>query len=98
NSGSTYRGISRMMGRNMKWSGIVTEYEPNRKWNKDISSEGLTIKESVTYNPVDGGTTFTLMYDLSAGGFLKLLLPVIAGSMRKEARKSLENLQNILEE
>jgi hypothetical protein len=31
------------------------------------------------------------------GGFLKLLLPVMAGSMRKETKKSFGNLKSILE-
>jgi len=97
NVGTTFKGVSRMMGRSMKWTAIATEYESNKKWRKNITCGSLAIEEHVTYNPVEGGTTFTIVYDMKAGGFLKLLSPVMAGSMRKETKKSLGNLKSILE-
>ena len=30
--GSTLRWINHMMGLSMKWTGKVTEYEPNKRW------------------------------------------------------------------
>lgn len=98
NIGATFKGVSRMMGRNMKWTAIATEYESDKKWGKKISSGTLAIEEHITYNPVEGGTVFTIDFDMKAGGFLKLLSPVIANSMRKETKKSLGNLKSILEE
>jgi uncharacterized protein YndB with AHSA1/START domain len=98
NIGATFKGVSRMMGRSMKWTAIATEYESDKKWGKKISSGTLAIEEHITYNPVEGGTVFTIHYDMKAGGFLKLLSPVIANSMRKETKKSLGNLKSILEE
>jgi uncharacterized protein YndB with AHSA1/START domain len=95
--GTTFKGVSRMMGRSMRWTAIATEYESNKKWGKNITSGSLAIEERVTYNPVEGGTTFTILYDMKVGGFLKLLSPVMAGSMRKETKKSLGNLKSILE-
>jgi len=81
----------------MRWSAIATEYESNKKWSKKITSGSLAIEEHMTYNPVEEGTTFTISYDMKVGGFLKLLSPVITGSMRKETKKSLGNLKKILE-
>ena len=97
NVGTTYKGVSRMMGRSMKWTAIVTEYEPDKKWGKGITSGSLAIEEHVTYKPVDGGTIFTMVYGLKASGVLCLFLSLLAGSMRKETRKSFGNLKNILE-
>jgi hypothetical protein len=34
---------------------------------------------------------------MTASGFLKLLSPIIVGSVRRETRKSLNNLKRILE-
>jgi uncharacterized membrane protein len=95
--GATFKGISHMMGRNMKWTAIATEYELNKKWGKNITCGSLAIQEHVTYNPAEGSTIFTIIYDMKAGGFLKLLSPLMAGSMRKETKKSLGNLKSILE-
>ena len=97
NIGTTFKGVSRMMGRSMRWTAIATEYESNKKWGKNITCGSLAIEEHVTYNPVERGTTFTILYDMKVGGFLKLLLPVMAGSMRKETKKSFGNLRSILE-
>jgi len=97
NIGTTFKGVSRMMGRSMRWTAIATEYESNKKWGKNITCGSLAIEEHVTYNPVERGTTFTILYDMKVGGFLKLLSPVMAGSMRKETKKSLGNLKSILE-
>jgi uncharacterized protein YndB with AHSA1/START domain len=97
NIGTTFKGVSRMMGRSMRWTGITTEYESNKKWGKNITCGSLAIEEHVTYNSVEGGTTFTILYDMKVGGFLKLLSPVMAGSMCKETKKSLGNLKSILE-
>jgi len=97
NIGTVFKGVSRMMGRSMKWTAIATEYESNKKLGKKITSGSVAFEEHMTYTPVEGGTTFTILYDMKVGGFLKLLSPVMAGSMRKETRKSLGNLKSILE-
>jgi uncharacterized membrane protein len=97
NVGTTFKGVSRMMGRSMKWTAIATEYESDKKWGKKITSGSLAIEEHITYNPAGGGTIFTIVYDMKAGGFLKLLSPLMAGSMRKETKKSLGNLKSNLE-
>ena len=95
--GATFKGVNRVMGRSMKWTAVATEYESNKKWGKKIASGDVAIEEHMTYSPVEGGTTFTIVYNMKAGGFLKLLLPMMAGSLRKETKKSLGNLKRILE-
>ena len=97
NVGATFKGVSRMMGRSMGWTAIVTEYESNKKLGKKITSGSVAFEEHITYTPVERGTTFTILYDMKVGGFLKLLSPVMAGSMHKETKKSLGNLKSILE-
>jgi len=95
--GTTFKGISRMMGLSMKWTAKTTEYEPNRKWGKNITSGPMTIEEHVTYDSIEGRIKFTIVYDSKVDGFLKLLSPMMVHSMRKETKKSLSNLKSILE-
>ncbi len=95
--GTTFKGISRMMGLSMKWTAKVTEYEPNRKWAKNITCGSMIIEEHVTYDPIEGRIKFTIVYDMKVGGFLKLFSPMIVSSMRKETKKSLNNLKSVLE-
>ena len=95
--GATFKGTSRMMGLSMKWTAKVTEYEPNRKWAKNITCGSMIIEEHVTYDPIEGRIKFTIVYDMKVGGFLKLFSPMVVSSMRKETKKSLSSLKSILE-
>ena len=95
--GTTFKGTTRMMGLSMKWTAKVTENEPNRKWVKSITSGSIIIEEHMIYDPLEGGINFTIVYEMKAGGFLKLFSPMVVSSMRKETKKSLSNLKGILE-
>ena len=95
--GSTFRGTTRLMGLSLKWTAKATAYDPNRKWTKSIISGSIAIGESVTYEPVEASTKFTISYDMNVGGLFRLFSPMVVSSMRKETKKSLINLKGILE-
>lgn len=95
--GTTFRGICRLMGRTMEWTGRATEYEPSSKFRKEITSGSVFIDQYNTYNPTETGMRFTLAYNLKVGGPLMLLSPMLVHSMRKELKQSLNNLKSILE-
>jgi hypothetical protein len=95
--GTTFRGKNRMMGKTLEWTAKLTEYAPNKKWAKVITSGSIVIDDQLIFDPVDGGTRFTMVYDVKVGGFLKLLSSMIVSSMRKQMKLDLINLKNILE-
>ena len=95
--GTTFRGISRMMGLSMKWTSTATECQPPGRFGKTITSPALINMQHNTYNPIEGGTKFTIVYDLKIRGIFKLMSPILVSTMRKELRKSLGNLKGILE-
>ena len=95
--GTTFKGTNYLMGRTMQWTAQATEYEKNRKFGKNITSGSVFIQQHDTFEPTKEGMKFTLAYDMTVNGFLKLLSPMIVSSMRKELRKSLGNLKQILE-
>jgi hypothetical protein len=95
--GTTFKGTNLLMGRTMKWTAHTTEYETNRKFGKNITSGSVFIEQHNTYNPTKDGVKFTIVYDMKVNGLLKLLFPVIVSSIRKELKKSLGNLKQILE-
>jgi len=57
----------------------------------------MIIEEHLTFDPVEGGTKFTLVYDMKVGGFLKLFSPMVVSSTRKQTKESPINLKSILE-
>ena len=95
--GTTFKGTNHLMGRTMQWTAQVTEYMKNRKFGKNITSGSVFIEQHNTYNPSKEGLKFTIVYDMKVNGVLKLLSPMIVSSMRKELKKSLGNLKQILE-
>jgi len=97
NVGTTFKGTFHMMGLSMKWTAKATEYEPNRKFGKNIYCGSITNEQHNTYGPLEEGTRFTIVYDMKVGGLMKLFSPMIVGSMRKELKKTLGNLKSILE-
>ena len=95
--GTTFKGTNHLMGRTMQWTAQATEYVKNRKFGKNITSGSVFIEQHNTYEPAKGGLKFTIVYDITVNGFLKLLSPVIVSSVHKELKKSLGNLKQILE-
>lgn len=94
---TTFRGIAHMMGVSMKWTAKVTEYETNSLFRKDITSAGMIITQHNTYDPIEGGVKFTILYDITVRGLFKLFSPMLMSSMRKDLSMSLSNLKRILE-
>jgi hypothetical protein len=95
--GTTFRGTNRMMGRTMEWTASTTEYEPPKKFGKNITSGSVLIEQHNTYVPTERGLKFTIAYDVKVNGLLKLISPIMVSTMRKELKKSLVNLKQILE-
>ena len=81
-----------MMGLSMKWTSKVTECEPNVKWAKNITCGSMIIDEYVTYSTSEGYVKFTILYDMKAGGIMRLFTPMIVSTMRKETIKSLKHI------
>ena len=95
--GTTFGGVNKVMGRRMTWTSNVIEYERNKAWREFIKSGSTLLDEHLTFYPIETGTKVTQVYDMKAGGFLKLFAPMMVSSMRKEMRNNLSNLRNILE-
>jgi uncharacterized membrane protein len=95
--GTTFKGSIHMMGLTMKWTAKATQYEANSKFGKNIECGSITNEQHNTYEPIEGGTRFTIVYNMKVGGFMKLFSPMIVGSTRKALKEALGNLKRVLE-
>jgi uncharacterized protein YndB with AHSA1/START domain len=95
--GTTTKGISHVAGASIKWTGKVTEYETNRKWTMKTTTVGVIFEEYWSYDPIEGGTKFTKVYDMKIVWFLKLFTPMLVNWAQKSLKVSLINLKSILE-
>ena len=97
--GTAFKGKIHMMGLTMKWIAKAREYEPNEKFGIYIKYGNITVEQHNTYDPVEGGTRFTVVYDMKPGGLLilRLISLMIISSTGKALKQSLSNLKSILE-
>lgn len=95
--GTTFRWVTHAMGLRMKTTAKVTEYEPNKKWCKTIVSGSTVIDDRLTFDPIEGGTRFTLQYDMRVGGLLKLFSAMLVSSTRKAMMAALGSIKGIME-
>jgi hypothetical protein len=95
--GTTFKWIGHRMGLRMKVTAKVTGYEPNKMWSKDIFSGRSVIEDTLSFDPIEAGTEFTLRWDVKVGGFLKLFSPLFIRSLRKSMKAALNNIKSILE-
>ena len=95
--GATCGGANKVLGLRMPWTSKITEYEQDKKWQETIVSGSTVIEESVTFDPIEGGTKLTEVYDMKVGGFLRFMAPMVISSMRKEMKANLTKLKENLE-
>jgi uncharacterized membrane protein len=74
----------------------VTEHEPRRHSAVSVSGP-VGGQGSYDFEPVDGGTRFTMTLETDAHGFFKLAEPVFARMARREVVTSVAQLKDILE-
>ena len=95
--GTTFRGVVLAMGQRQVWTGVVTGYQPNKSWSHNITSGNVMINEHLVFDPAEGGTRFTQIYDIQANAFPEQIMTTVATGMHKEMRERLQLLKNILE-
>ncbi len=95
--GATFRGVNREMGMRMSWTSEATEFDRDRKWGEKIVSGSTVYQGSLTFEPLGAGTMLKAEYDLSVGGALRLLGPVVTATMRRGMKGNLARLKGILE-
>ena len=95
--GTTFKWIGHRMGLRMKVTAKVTGYQPNKMWSKDIFSGRSVIEDTLSFDPIEAGTRFTLRWNVEVGGFLKLFSTLFIRSLRKSMKAALKNIKSILE-
>jgi uncharacterized protein YndB with AHSA1/START domain len=95
--GTTSRLKTNMMGQTSEVTAKVTEYVPDKKYAKVLTSKGVVIDNQLIFESIEGGTQFTEVYDVKVSGFAKLLSSTIDSKIRKDLKQNLINVKGILE-
>jgi uncharacterized membrane protein len=95
--GTTFRGVDHFLRQRVEWTSEVTEYQPERRVDYTIAAGAIHLEESCTFEPVEGGTKLTVLYEGEAGGIIKLAEPIVVRMLQRQTEGNLANLKDVLE-
>ena len=95
--GTRYRETRLMNGKEAHAELEVVEYEPDQKYAMRNVTEGIETVYRYTFHPEAGGTRVDLVCDVKAGGFKKLMLPIVVSILKKEDGDHLQRVKKALE-
>ena len=95
--GSTYDQVAKFLGRRIKSSFEVLEYEPNRKVKAASTSGSFPITFTRTVESHNGGTEVTAIIEGDASGFFKLAEPLLARMVQRSVDSDYKNLKRVME-
>jgi uncharacterized protein YndB with AHSA1/START domain len=94
--GSRFQEVRRLGKRESEIPGEITAFELNKRFEtKTLTKPQVTV--SYFLEPEDGGTRVKHKFVMLTSGFMRLLEPMIAGSIKKETKSDFETLKHILE-
>ena len=86
--GSTFRIVTADRGREMVFTGTVTEYEPPRRSRVDLVGDTFDLDVLYTFDDLDGRTRVTQTSEVRGKGLFKVLLPLMGWMMKKASCKA----------
>jgi len=95
--GTTYRGVIHFLGQRIEWTSEITGWQPNEKVEFSLTAGPLQLEEGVTFEPVEGGTRITVVYEGDPGGFFKLATRVVVRMWQGQMEGNLAKLKEVLE-
>jgi uncharacterized protein YndB with AHSA1/START domain len=95
-AGSRFREVRRLGRKESEIQGEITAFEPNKRFEtKTLTKPQVTV--SYSFEKEDGGTRLKQRFVMLTSGFMRLLEPMIASSIKKESESDFETLKRILE-
>ena len=94
--GSRFREVRRTGPRQSEIRAEITVFEPNKHFaTKTLTKPQVTV--SYAFEKENGGTRITYKFVMITSGFMRLLEPLIAGSIKKDSDSDFEKLKHVLE-
>lgn len=95
--GATFRLTGELLGRQIPTVYEVIEYEPNRiaAWKAVSGPLPLTFRR--TFEGVEGGTRVNIRYEAEVRGFFKLVMSLLAGTVKRQHEGDLHKVKELME-
>ncbi len=96
-SGSRIAFEARFLGRRLRYTYQIAEYQPGRRLVMRTSEGPFPMETTYTWEAAGAGTRMTLRNRGEPSGFSKLLAPMLSFAMRRANRKDLSALKALIE-
>jgi uncharacterized protein YndB with AHSA1/START domain len=94
--GIRFREVRRTGPRQSEIHAEITVFETNKRFaTKTLTKPQVTV--SYAFDSEDGGTRITYNFTMMTSGFMRLLEPMLASSIKKDSESDFEKLKHILE-
>jgi uncharacterized protein YndB with AHSA1/START domain len=94
--GTRFREVRRTGPRQSEIQAEITDFELNKYFaTKTLTKPQVTV--SYTFENENGGTRLTYKFVMITSGFMRLLEPLIASSIKKDSDSDYEKLKHMLE-
>lgn len=94
--GTRIREVRRLGRRPSEIQAEITAFEPNRRFATKTLIEPL-VTVSYEFEAEDSGTRLTYTFVMLTRGMMRLLQPLISGSIKKQTAADFEKLKQVLE-
>jgi len=95
--GSRVAFVARFLGRRLVYTYEIKELVPSERLVMSMAEGPFPMETTYMWEDSDGGTKMTLRNRGEPSGFAKVAAPAMAWAMRRENRKDLQRLKEILE-
>lgn len=95
--GTRFRETRVVGGKEVSADLLVTVYEPHTQIGISSEAEGVTVEYHYRLTPEGEGTRLKWICELEASGLRKVMLPMVAGIMKREDGNHLQKLKAYLE-
>ena len=95
-AGSRFHEVRLVRQKETEIQGEMTAFEPNRRFaTKTLSKPEVTV--SYSFTPEGGGTRVNYEFVMQTAGMMRLMEPMILGSIKKDTQADFEKLKQVLE-
>ena len=95
--GTRYSLFAKALGRRIETVYETIKYEPNQIAAWKTMSGPLPLTFQRTFERVEGGTRFSIRYEAEVRGFFKLLMLLLARSVKRQHEDDLRNVKELME-
>ena len=95
--GTRFSLVAKAFGRRIETVYETIQYEPNRIAAWKAMSGPLPLTFQRTFERGEGGTRFTIRYEAKIRGFFKLVMSLLAGSVKRQHAGDLRKVKELME-